>query len=225
MGCRASANLDLAIVGWEPPIEDPTVDNAANRGSHMHEIMAKLNELPTGDAMKLTEAFNYVNEVRRRRRFKKLVEHTITVDWLQSQPYTTADLVLHVADEIHVLDLKTGRIPVYVQQNKQMLYYGASYLPLAPKAKGVHLHIVQPWADNMEEWYAPLHTLDQFLRDAQQVEAEILQGSTTFTPGDHCMFCAANPHGRGARGKPSCPAMLDLLYPDKTNYDEILGRD
>lgn len=45
----------------------------------------------------------------------------------------------------------------------------------------------------------------------------------TFSPGDHCKFCPANPHGRGAKGKPYCPAMMGLLYPQPAvNYDEML---
>jgi Protein of unknown function (DUF2800) len=82
---------------------------------------------------------------------------------------------------------------------------------------------VQPWADNIETWFADTARLQQFMADAQVAEAHILGGSTTFSPGDHCKFCPANPHGRGAKGKPYCPAMMGLLYPQPAvNYDEML---
>ena len=35
MQCHASANLDLAIPNWTPPVEDPNQDNAANRGTRV----------------------------------------------------------------------------------------------------------------------------------------------------------------------------------------------
>jgi hypothetical protein len=54
------------------------------------------------------------------------------------------------------------------------------------------------------------------MMDAMVAEKKIQAGSTTFSPGDHCMFCEANPHGRGAKGKPYCPAMMSLLYPQET---------
>ena len=60
----------------------------------------------------------------------------MVAEWLPSKPGTTADLVLYVADEIHVIDLKTGKIPVLVYDNQQLLFYAATYGHLAPKAKG-----------------------------------------------------------------------------------------
>ena len=61
------------------------------------------------------------------------------------------------------------------------------------------------------------------MADAKAAEAHILAGSTTFSPGDHCKFCPANPQGRGAKGKPYCPAMMSLLYPQPAvDYDQML---
>ena len=213
MACHASANLASAIPGWVPPVVDPNKDNAANRGTRMHELFAGVMELPLADQKNFLEALRYVTELRERRRFKVLVEQEATADWLTTRPRTTVDLVLYVQDEIHVLDLKTGKIPVDVAWNEQLLYYAVTFAHLAPKAKGVTMHIVQPWAGQMESWHATTSDLMQFMAMAVSAETDIQKGDVTFGPSDHCKFCPANPHGRGLKGRPLCPALMDLYYP------------
>lgn len=226
MNCSASGDLEKAIPHWIEPEKDPDADNAANRGTMMHEIMANAEELSAKDMLMLADAMAYIAAVRQQRRFKKLIEVTANAKWLVSSPPTTADLVLYTNDELHVLDLKTGTIPVSAVENEQLMYYAITYGGLAPKAKGAYLHIVQPWADNMEMWFADAARLGQFMTDALDAEQKILKGQLDFSPGDHCMFCPANPHGRGARGKPFCPAMMQLLYPrPEPDYDEMLAME
>jgi hypothetical protein len=226
MNCHGSANLDLAIPNWVPPVKDETADNAANRGTRMHEMFAEVMSLSTKDGRMMAEAIAFVAEIRSRRRFRALIEAPVTAEWLMYAPTTTADLVLYVADEIHVFDLKTGTIPVSAFENNQLMYYALTYGPLAPKAKGVNVHIVQPWANNMESWFVDVARLAAFKAEALATEQAILAHDTTLTPGDHCQFCPANPHGRGARGAPSCPAMMQLLYPRVVvDEDEILKGD
>lgn len=226
MHCRGAANLELAIPNWVPPVEDRDADNAANRGTTMHTYFANIMSLSAKDAAMMAKAIEYVAAVRAKRRFKVLIEATMTASWLKTAPNTQADLVLFGADEIHVFDLKTGTIPVSAVENDQLMYYGVTYGGLAPKAKGVHLHIVQPWAGVMEMWYADTARLQSFMDEALAVEMDITAGVTTLSPGNHCMFCPANPHGRGAKGAPSCPAMMQLLYPRvAVDEDEILKGD
>lgn len=222
MNCYASANLELAIPGYQGPIEDPNANTAATRGTKMHEYMANIMELPLADARKFSEALEYIVKVRSLRRFTALVEVPAIAEWLTTKPGTTADLVLHVTDEMHVLDLKTGKIPVEPADNKQLLYYAATYGHLAPKAKGVHLHIVQPWAGIMDSWFASSQDIAAFMLEAKRAEAAIQAGNVAFSPGDHCTFCPANPHTRAAKGHPVCPAMQELLYPRVMDYDAIL---
>jgi hypothetical protein len=223
MGCTASANLDVAIPNWIPPVKDDTADNAANRGTIMHALFAGVMELKAKDAYMLAKAIEYVAQVRESRRFKSVIEAPMKAVWLDSTPTTTADLVLYVADEIHIFDLKTGAIPVEVVDNDQMMYYAATYGVLAPKAKGVHLHIVQPWAGVMEAWYVTTAEIGAFIAAARQTEMDIMARVVEFHPGDHCQFCPANPHGRGLKGRPYCPAMMELLYPQAPiDEDEML---
>lgn len=223
MACHASANLDLAISGWTPPVEDRTADTAANRGTQKHELLAPIMELPAKDIDGFARILTYVAELRSTRRFKVLVEQQVTATWLQSQPGTTVDLVLYTQDEIHIIDFKWGKIPVEVHNNAQLKYYAVCFAPLAPKAKGVTGHILQPYADNFESWFYDTNELASFMADAQAAERAIHAGSTAFGPSDECKFCPANPHSRGQKGSPLCPVMLNILYPGVVDEDAILN--
>lgn len=234
MACPASANLDLAIPNWTPPVRNESMGSKAT-GTTVHKVIEDLVKTKTvtasgekrfnaRDMMAAGRLMSYIGEVWSRRRFTVLSEETVEASWLVGKPTTTADLVLYTKDEIHVIDAKWGKIPVEVIENEQLMFYAVCYAPLAPKAKGVTVHIAQPHADNMAEWFIPADRLKQFMDDAIQAEAKILAGDTTFGPTDtHCTFCPANPHSRGDKGKPLCPAMMDLLYPKLIDEDEILA--
>lgn len=223
MACHASANLDIAIPNWVEPVEDRSADNAANRGTNMHEIFAKVMELGASDLRKMSSAIEYIADLRSTRRFKTMVEVKMKAAWLTTQPETTADLVLYTQNELHIVDLKTGKIPVEVRDNAQLLYGAVTYAALAPKAKGVTLHILQPWDNGNQSWFADTDTLKKFMDDAIAAEAAIQAGDTTFMPGDHCAFCPANPHARGQKGRPLCPVLMDIHYPKLLDEDELLN--
>lgn len=223
MNCHASANLDLAIPNWTEPVVDRTA-GAKGKGTNYHKIFEDVFQLPAKDIGHFATMFQYVAELRSTRRFKVLTEFQMTAEWLPSKPQTTTDLVLYTQDEIHVLDPKTGKIPVEVVGNEQLLFYAACVAPLAPKAKGVTLHILQPWADGCRSWFADTNTIRQFMDDAIATDLAITAGDTTFGPSDHCKFCPANPHSRGDKGSPLCPEMMQLLYPQtRVDTDEILS--
>jgi hypothetical protein len=223
MQCHASAHLELAIPNWVPPVEDRTADNASNRGTHVHELLAEISTFTAKDMKAFGRTVDYVADLRSTRRFNVMIETPVLATWLDTTPSTTADLVLHTQDEIHVIDWKWGQILVEVYENEQLLYYAACYGALAPKAKGVKVHIVQPRADNMDSWFIDTARLRKFMAEAQAAEAAILAGSIQFGPSHHCTFCPANPHSRSDRGQPLCPAMMQLLYPRPFDEDEILG--
>ena len=222
MACPASADLAAAIPNWTPPVVDEMA-GAKGAGTLRHEYLEPIMALPTKDVEGFARVLTYVAELRRQRRFKVLVEQKLTASWLDSAPTTTVDLALYTQDELHVIDYKWGKIPVEVVGNEQLLYYAACLAPLAPKAKGVTAHILQPYADNLTPWFIDSKTLAQFMLDARAAEARILAGDRTFGPSDHCKFCPANPHSRGDKGKPLCPEMMRLLYPGVTDEDAILS--
>jgi hypothetical protein len=222
MACPASANLDLAIPNWVPPVVDPMA-GAKGRGTTLHALLAEVVDLPIGDLRDYVAIVNYVLELRQRRRFTILVEHVAEAHWLTSKPKTTADMVLFTKDELHIVDHKFGRIPVDVIGNEQLLFYAATYAYLAPKAREVTLHVLQPAAKQMVEWTVETKDILAFMTRARASEKLVLAGATTFGPSDHCTFCPANPHSRGDKGRPLCPAMMNLLYPPPFDEDEILA--
>jgi hypothetical protein len=194
-------------------------------GTAFHAMMDPIMRLTPKQVRGFADAIAYVAEIRERRRFQAWVEHEAIADWLPSSPWTTADLVLFTKDELHIIDFKFGKVPVEAVGNKQLLFYARTYADLAPKAHEVHLHIVQPFADNFTEWVADVTEVLNFAVQAKLSDQLVLAQDTTFGPGDHCMFCPANPHSRGDKGKPLCPAMLQLLYPQEIDEQEMLADD
>lgn len=223
IACPGSANLDLAIPGWTPPVVDEE-KGAKGKGHRLHEYLDGTSALTAKDLRALADALIYMAELRSRRRFKVLTEQTIEATWLQTKPTTTVDVVLSTQDELHIVDYKTGIIPVSPINNEQLMFYALSFSDLAPKAKGAHLHIVQPWVpDGMNEWYVSATELRDFALLAQAAEQKIINGDLSLHPSDHCKFCPAYPHSRGDKGRPFCPPALRLLYPHPVDIDEILA--
>ena len=225
LACHASANLPLAIPGWQNPPNDGDT-KASVLGSNMHEILERSGEFTAKQMMWMAEAMMYVAELRTRRRFKMEREVSGEGWWLQQnpKPNTKADVLLYTRDELHVVDYKFGGIFVDANDNTQGKYYSLAFLSRAPKAKEVHFHLVQPPAKNFAEVVFSMQELEQFMQESLAAEAAILAGSTKFGPTVHgCKFCPANPHSRGAKGSPFCPAMMNLLYPrPKINEDAFL---
>lgn len=222
MACPASADLPNAIPGWVAPPR--RVGGAADRGTERHEILEKIMELGTKDIEGMGKILTYVGALRKTRRFNVLVEESIKTTWLAQPNRTTVDLCLYTRDEMHILDYKWGAIPVEVEDNEQLLFYGISLAGLAPKAKGITFHILQPYADNYSDWFADTTVLQAFKDKALAAEQRIIAGDHTFGPSDHgCMFCPANPQSRGAKAGPYCPAMLQIHYPKVVDEDAILS--
>ena len=223
MFCPGSAHLELSIPGWEPPVVDPN-KGAKGLGTELHRHLAELGTLPVQEIRLVTEALEYVAELRAKRRFSVDAEVGMIADWLQSKPMTTVDLILYTQDELHILDYQMGMIPVDPVWNEQLMFYAVTASYLAPRAQGATLHIVQPKVENgCSSWYASAADLADFMQRAQAAEEQILQGSTLLHPSDHCTFCAANPHSRSDKGRPLCPPMMQKLYPSHVDEDEILS--
>ena len=221
MACPASANLPLAIPNWVPPVVDEMA-GAKGDGTRLHEMLEPIMGLSPKRLGQMAQVLQYMADLRKTRRFTVMVEQKVQATWLTTQPYTTADVVLYTQDEIHVVDFKWGKIPVEVVGNEQLLFYAVCYAPLAPRAKGVTVHVLQPDV-GFESWFADTTVLAKFMADAQAAEKKIQAGDTTFGPSDHCKFCPANPHSRSDKGRPLCPAMMQLLYPGHLDEDAVLA--
>ena len=223
MTCPGSMNLELAIPGWTPPVVDPTA-GMKGAGTEFHRQMEYAATLAPREMRWLGEAIAYVAELRQGRRFKMLTEHTVIADWLPSTPSTTVDVVLYTQSQLHVIDYKWGAVPVGVEDNRQLLFYAASLLDLAPRATTVTLHIVQPRASNMVSCEVSVKEILKFVLEARKADALIQAKNLTLVPSDGgCKFCPAFPHSRGDKGSPLCPAALSVLYPVPFDEDDILN--
>lgn len=222
MACPGSADLEAAIPGFEPP--EKNENGRKGEGHRIHDLLANIITMPLRDVEKMIAALDFVAKLRRARRFKVLAEEPAVAEWLVSKPTTTVDLVLYVQDEIHVIDWKTGAIQVDAYENEQMMYYARTHVHLAPKAKGVWLHIVQPWAKGgNSSWFCDANRLAKFTVDALAAEQKIANGDLSLHPSDSCTFCPANPHSRGDKGTRMCPSMMQMLYPMTVDEDAILN--
>ena len=225
IACPGSANLELSIPGWVPPVIDRTKGQKAV-GTNRHKWLQEASDLGASELRQIAAALEYYADIRSRRRFKVVAEKTLEVTWLQTKPKTTADVVLHVSDELHIIDWKWGKIPVSVVDNDQLLYYAVTYGHLAPKATGAHLHIIQPPADNFDSIFVPAADLLAFMKRAQAAEQQVLAKSTQLNPSDKgCLFCPAFPHSRSDKGSPLCPVTMQQLYPRVVDEAEILRED
>lgn len=228
MACPASANLELAIPNYQPPEEDDKI-RASDEGTDAHEVFEDLMGYTPSDLRHWIKVLEYIEKLRSTRRFKVQREMKVTATWLALDPKTgqhpgsTLDLALYTQDELHVLDLKWGKIPVPVFDNVQTIFYALCSLHLAPKAKGVTIHILQPRADNMDHQFIPSTELKMWESKLIAAQARVNALDVTFGPSDECKFCPAYPHSRSPKGAPLCPATMQLLYPSPFDADEILG--
>ena len=291
MACPGSANLEAAIPGWTPPVEDPTKFKAKGLGTQIHEILEPFTRHSV-PLLRVTErvlqAFSTLHHTKRKKllsdetgletylgnwthnpRYQetlKLLLHDITsftpkvmrfiarcagfllelrlassyqedveflselemeTCWLKEPGKTTADVVIisESARMIHVVDYKTGSIPVYAVDNDQLLFYARSVLHEygvdTPQGYNLTLHILQP--GNESEWEVTDTEVFAWAEKATEAELRILDGDTTLVPSDHCTFCPANPYARGEKGYPLCPAQRAMLFPEVVDLDEMLN--
>lgn len=162
----------------------------------------------------IAEALRYVNDVIKtmsKESLEVLVEVKRTATWLSTRPKTTVDLIIRDDKTMHVMDLKMGDIEVSPIRNEQLMYYAATFD--AFEYERVTLHILQ--RNYTDWWHLPLDLLREWVTTVQASERAIASGDLTLTPGEHCKFCPANPHGRGDKGNKACPAMMVVLYGER----------
>ena len=151
-------------------------------------------------------------------------ERTYECGWLTSRPKTTVDVAGYGTRTLDILDWKSGKIPVSPVENDQLMFYAVSALAEWSNVTSVQrvvMHIVQP--GNIDNWECSIAELMAWKRRAQHTDSLIQQKDLTLRPSDHCTFCPANPHSRGDKAKPYCPAMMEMLYPSVADEDEIFA--
>ena len=204
VSCPASYKLENMM-----PREDTSP--AAARGTYIHELAEKImraNGISAAfydeNAEDLDIAMDYVEYIHELSKGAKkcLYEYNVNKGLQSINPNLggTADAVIIKDKELHVVDLKTGRVPVNVENNLQLMTYalGVALQLNAPDDIEVHLHIWQP--NNVSSWnwgdwidlIAFKGQLEQAAIDAEKEDAP------TNPSNDNCKYCKA---------KPICPAL------------------
>jgi hypothetical protein len=161
--------------------------------------------------------------------YQVLPERAIQCSWLRSNPLTTPDIVIVQRKTLVIVDYKTGKIPVSPVDNYQLMFYARSALEVYyPRLtwddlESIEMHIWQPGSHTV--WETDVQHILQWSQLAAAADYAIERMDLTLTPGSHCTFCPANPHGRGDKAPPYCPAMMAVLYPDTTDEEGILDLD
>ena len=218
MACPGSVLLENQMP-YDPPGE------AAETGTRIHEYGERLlnGEEPSKmllkegvDPSELAMAQSYadfVNNLCDDPR-KKLIEVNVDNGLKSLHPALggTADAILVEGNTLHVVDLKTGRIPVDAEENKQMLTYalGAMRQFNAPASIEVVVHIFQPKTGH-SQWRT---TGDRLISHGHELKAAAELALTIDAPTnpgpDQCRWCKAKTICPSLRAKAAEAARSDF---------------
>ena len=109
----------------------------------------------------------------------------------------TADCVIITADRhLHVIDFKTGRGLVPVENNPQLMAYALGVLEeMDEPPKKITLHISQPAINYQNGWPVTKKALKQFGRDLKEAANLCFEDEPVFSPTEkNCRWCSAAPH-------------------------------
>jgi len=190
----------------------------AEAGTVAHDIAAKLLEdaffntgkplIPAGySAEELSHVKYYVSEVIKEAKCHGcqvskghvLIEHRFDLSSVHPGLFGTADCVLYLEKEkkLLVFDYKHGAgIPVEVENNLQLLYYGTgALLSTGFVCSTVELIIVQPRCHHSR---GPIRRCEvdavellDFMADLKADAIATEDPKAAINPGDHCRFCPA----------------------------------
>lgn len=228
MECPGSVLLENQMP-YEPAGE------AAERGTRIHELGERLlrGEEPAdilrsgadGDELAMAQNYaDFVNTLCDNPR-KKLIEVNVDEGLKSLHPSLggTADAILAEGNTLHVVDLKTGRIPVDAKENKQMLTYalGAMRQFNAPSTIEVKVHIYQPMTGH-SSWETTGERLIQHGEELKAAADLALSGNAPTIPGtEQCRWCRAKTICPSLREKAAEAARQDFA-PDMTITPEML---
>jgi hypothetical protein len=224
MQCPGSYRLE-SLMPYEPAGEAAAIGTAIHE---LSEIILTGKEIPAGtdpDHLSMAQSYaNFVNALVENPR-KKLIEVNLDEGLKSLHPALggTADAVLVDGDHLIICDLKTGRVPVDAQDNKQLLTYalGAMRQLKAPSSITCTMHIFQPRVGH-SKWtvsgnYLNLHGR----RLLSAAELALTSDAPTNPSPDACRYCKAKTICPSMREKVQEVARNDFL-PDTTVTPEML---
>jgi hypothetical protein len=205
MQCPGSYRLE-SLMPYEPAGEAAAIGTAIHE---LSEIILRGGEIPTGtdpDHLSMAQGYaNFVNTLVENPR-KKLIEVNLDEGLKSLHPALggTADAVLVDGDHLIICDLKTGRVPVDAQDNKQLLTYalGAMRQLKAPDTIECTMHIFQPRVGH-SKWTVSGNYLNLHGRRLKEAAELALTGDAPTNPSpDACRYCKA---------KTICPSMREKV--------------
>jgi hypothetical protein len=191
---------------YEPAGEAAAIGTAIHE---LSEIILRNGEVPTGtdpDHVAMAQSYaDFVNTLVENPR-KKLIEVNLDEGLKSLHPALggTADAVLVDGDHLHVIDLKTGRVAVDAENNKQLLTYalGAMRQFKAPTSITCTMHIFQPRVGH-SKWTVSGNYLNLHSRRLLEAANLALSGDAPTRPSpDACRYCKA---------KTICPSMREKV--------------
>jgi CRISPR/Cas system-associated exonuclease Cas4 (RecB family) len=224
MSCPGSYRLE-SLMPYEPAGEAAAIGTAIHE---LSEIILRNGEIPAGtdpDHIAMAQGYaDFVNTLVENPR-KKLIEVNLDEGLKSLHPALggTADAILVDGNHLHVIDLKTGRVAVDAQDNKQLLTYalGAMRQLKAPSTIECTMHIFQPRVGH-SKWTVSGNRLNLHGERLKEAAELALSGDAPTNPSvDACRYCKA---------KTICPSMREKVQetarsdfkPDTTVTPEML---
>ena len=202
MSCPGSYRL-------EEVMPDEPAGPAAAIGTAIHELSEKIlrgEEIDNPDIdpehLEMAQAYaTFVNTLVEKPR-KRMIEVNVDAG-LKSLHHAlggTADVVLVDGDHLHVIDLKTGRVLVEAQDNKQLLTYALGVMRMlnAPASITCTMHIYQPRAGHSKWTVSGTDLISHGHALLAAANLALTDNAPTNPSSNACKYCKA---------KPICPSM------------------
>jgi hypothetical protein len=224
MQCPGSYRLE-SLMPYEPAGEAAAIGTAIHE---LSEIILRGGEIPTGtdpDHLSMAQGYaNFVNTLVENPR-KKLIEVNLDEGLQSLHPALggTADAILVDGDHLHVIDLKTGRVAVDANENKQLLTYalGAMRQLKAPSSITCTMHIFQPRVGHSKWTVTGQELVEHGERLKAAAELALTGDAPTNPSPDACRYCKAKTICPSMRQKVQEVARSDFK-PDTTVTPEML---
>ncbi len=202
MTCPGSVRLENQMP-YEPPGEAAAIGTAIHE---LSEAMLRGDDLIQADYPDehwemATEYTNFINNLVKNPR-KRLIEVNVDngLKSLHQALGGTADAVLVDGNHLHVIDLKTGRVPVSAENNKQLLTYALGVMRQfnAPASIECTMHIFQPRVGHSQWTVDGTHLIRHGFDLKHAAELALSPDAPTNPSPDACKYC---------RAKTICPSM------------------
>ena len=225
MQCPGSVRLESQMPD-EPPGE------AAAIGTAIHELSEKLlrgeainpNDYPDDHFNMAMEYVEFINNLVEKPR-KRMIEVNVDagLKTLHHALGGTADAVLVDGNHLHIVDLKTGRVLVEAENNKQLMTYALGVMRQfnAPLDITCTMHIFQPRAGHSKWTISGIDLVNHGHDLVHAANLALSSDAPTNPSPDACKYCRAKTICPSMRQKVQDNARKDFA-PDTTVTPEMI---